>query len=186
MRNQSNIFLPLVVMSVSLSPQEVPTSPTPAPIGQVMGERDKAKEDQVAKSFETIRADAKLPPLGRIRHRSSLEQQVCTLALTGATPKQKLIRTFALYKTLHPESVSTQLSQVASFTGLHPKDNPTFSRYSIAVWRKNDSETGESMYWVGAELYWSAAAEFFDYHFTDDLYNRNAWKKSVAAQCRSK
>src|SRR6267154_3556151 len=114
MRNQSNIFLMLVLISVSLSAQEVPTSPASASIGQLMGEHNKAKEDQIAKLFETIRADARLPPLGRIGHRRSLEQQVCTLALTAATPKQKLIRTFALYKTLHPESVSTQLSQVAS------------------------------------------------------------------------
>jgi hypothetical protein len=48
MRNQSNILLLLVVMSTSLSSQEVPTGPPPALVEQVMGERDKAKEDQVA------------------------------------------------------------------------------------------------------------------------------------------
>lgn len=45
MRNQRSILLLLAVISTGLASQEVPA---PAPVGQVMGKRDKAKEDQVA------------------------------------------------------------------------------------------------------------------------------------------
>jgi hypothetical protein len=186
MRNHPSLFLLVVVMSASLSAQEVPAGHTPAPVGQMMGERDKAKEDQVAKMFETIRADAKLPPLGRITHRDSLEQKVCTFVLSGSLPKLRLSNTSALYITPNPETVSAELKHVASFNDLRPKYNPSIERYSVAVWKVRNSQTGETTFWVGLQLYWSAAAEFFDSHFTDDLYYRNEWKKSVAPQCRGK
>jgi len=44
--------------------------------------RDKKKEDQVAKLFEGIRADAKLSKLERVRRRADLEQGICTSSLT--------------------------------------------------------------------------------------------------------
>jgi hypothetical protein len=47
-----------------------------------------------------------------------------------------------------------------------------------------DSQTGETTYWVGVQLFWSAAMEFFDYNFTDDIYYHNDWKKFVAPECR--
>ena len=172
--------------STSVSAQEIPAGAGSTPVGQMMGERDKAKEDQIAKSFETIRADAKLPPLSRIRHRDSLEQKVCTFVLAGTLPKVHLTNTSALYTTLNPEAVSPELKHVASFNDLHPKYNPNTERYSVAVWKMKNSQTGETTFWVGLQLYWSAAAEFFDSYFTDDLYYRNDWKKSVAPQCRGK
>ena len=188
MRNQCKLLLLAVVMSASLSAQEAPAglSPTPAPVGQIMGERDKAKEDQIAKMFETIRADAKLPPLSRIRHRDSLEQKVCTFVLSGSLPKLHLSDTSAIYTTSNLETVSPELKHVALFNHLHPKYNPRVERYSVAIWKVTNYQTGETNFWVGLQLYWSAAAEFFDYHFTDDLYYRNEWKKSVAPQCRAK
>jgi len=151
-----------------------------------MGERDKGKEDQVAKLFEKLRSDLKIQKLARIKHRDSLEQRVCTIALTGTVPKQASTRIFGLYKTAQPESISAELYKVASFNELHPKQNPSYSRYSVAVWRAKDSQTGEPTYWIGVHLYWSAAMEFIDYHFTDDIYYHNDWKKSVAPQCRGK
>src|SRR5260370_21227047 len=54
-------------------------------VGQVIVVRDKGNEDQIAKLFETIRVDAKLPSLTRIAHRDRLEQHVCTIA-HAATP----------------------------------------------------------------------------------------------------
>jgi len=145
-----------------------------------MRPRDKGKEDQVAKLFETIRVDAKLSRLGRIRHRDSLEQHVCTVALTGVIPRNSVEDTFVLYKTSQPESISTELKQVALF------DDDRFPRYSVAVWRAGDSLAGEVTYWVGVQRYWSAPFEFFDYHFTDDIYYHNDWKKNVAPVCRGK
>jgi len=47
-----------------------------------------------------------------------------------------------------------------------------------------DSKTGDNVYWVGAQLFWNAAVEFFDYHFTDDIEYHNEWKKTVAPECR--
>jgi hypothetical protein len=186
MKNQHQIILLVVLLATGLSAQEVAVGTTQVNVGQIMGERDKRKEEQVAKLFETVRADAKILPLSRIRHRDSLEQTVCTIAVTSALPKFASANTFAFYKTAAPESISAELNKVALFNHLHPKNNPGYSRYSIAVWRVKDSQTGETTYWVGVHLYWSAAMEFFDYHFTDDIYYHNDWKKSVAPQCRGK
>ena len=65
-----------------------------------------------------------------------------------------------------------------------PETHPRCTRYSVAVWRASDSQTGETTYWVGFHLYWSAVMEFYDAHFTDDIYYRNEWKKSIAPECR--
>ena len=88
--------------------------------------------------------------------------------------------------TLQPETISPALNHVASFDALHPKNKAGYRRFSVAVWRNRDSQNKEAMYWVGVELYWSAPVEFFDYHFTDDIYYHNEWKKSVAPECRGK
>jgi hypothetical protein len=81
--------------------------------GQAIGERDKDKENQIAKSFETIRSDEKLPQLTRSKHRDSLEQQVCTGALAGVVPKNNLGDRSAIFESSKPESTSTELKQVA-------------------------------------------------------------------------
>jgi hypothetical protein len=165
---------------------EAPVPASPADGGRLMGERDKGKEDQVSKLFETVRADAKISQLTRIRNRDSLEQSVCTIALTGTLRKLTTTDTSTVYKTLQPESIFTELKQLASSDDLHPKNNPSYTRYSVAVWRLRDSLSGEVAYWVGVQLFWSAAMEFFDYHFTDDIYYHNDWKKYVAPECRGK
>lgn len=165
--------------------QEVPVIAKQSNVGQLAGARDKAREDQVAKLFEGIRGDAKLPHLKRIEHRESLEQTVCTIALTGKPPKNTW-QTTGFYKTANPGSITPELSKVAIFNNLHPKGNPSYARYSVAVWPVKESQTGELKYWVGVQLFWSAGMEFFDYHFTDDIYYHNNWKKSIAAPCRNK
>jgi hypothetical protein len=186
MSSQYKILLLVVALASGLLAQQMAAPATQATGARVMGKRDKGKEDQVAKLFETIRTDAKIPHLGRIGHRDSLEQEVCTAALTGTIPKYASSNTYALYKTMEPDSVSVELHRVASFNQLHPKANPSIARYSVAVWHWTDAQTGESTYWVGIHLYWSAAMEFVDYHFTDDIYSHNDWKKQVAPQCRNK
>jgi hypothetical protein len=176
----------LVLALLAATAQEVPVTAKQGNVGQVTGERDKAKEDQVAKLFEDIRGDAKLPHLKRIGHRESLEQKVCTIALTGKPPKYNSTSTSGFFKTANPDSVTPELSKVALFNNLRPKNNPSYARYSVAVWPVKESQTGELMYWVGVQLFWSAGMEFFDYHFTDDIYYQNDWKKSIAAPCRNK
>jgi hypothetical protein len=186
MRDLCKALLLVAVLATGLLVQEAPVPARQAQGGRRMGERDIGKEDEVAKLFETIRADAKIPQLTRIRNRDSLEQRVCTIALTGALPKLTLTHTSAVYKTLQLESISTELKQVASFDDLHPKNNPGYARYSVAVWGVRESQTGEATYWVGVQLFWSAGMEFFDYHFTDDIHYHNDWKKYVAPECRGK
>ncbi len=176
----------LVLALLAATAQEGPVTAKQGTVGQPAGTRDKASEDQVAKVFEGIRGDAKLPHLKRIGHRESLEQKVCTIALTGKPPKYTSTNTSGFYKTANPDSVTPELSKVALFNNLNPKNNPSYARYAVAVWPVKESQTGELMYWVGVQLFWSAGMEFFDYHFTDDIYYHNDWKKSIAAPCRSK
>ena len=150
------------------------------------GIRDKDKENAVAKLFETIRVDAKIPPLTRIKYRKSLEQTVCTITLNEHVSERAHKKRPGFYKTSNPESISPELNKLALFNDLHPKYNWGVRRYSVAVWRVTDPQTGEAAYWVGVQLYWSAVTEFVDSHFTDDIYYRNAWKKSIALACRDK
>jgi hypothetical protein len=153
---------------------------------QLTGERDKGKEDVVAKIFETIRVDEKLPALIRITHRDELEEAVCTVAQVGTFGNHNDSQTTAFYKTAQPDSISAELSRVASFKEQLPANRLAFPRYSVAVWQMKDSQGGETQYWVGVQLYWSVLAEFVDYHFTDDVFYHNEWKKDVARQCRGK
>jgi hypothetical protein len=182
----STLVSVLVSALLAATAQEVPVTTKQGNVGQLTGERDKEKEDKVAKLFEGIRADAKIPQLTRIGHRESLEQKVCTISLTDKPPKQTSANVFAFYKTTNPDSVTPELSKVALFNDLHPKYNPSYARYAVAVWPVKDSQTGEPMYWVGIQLFWGAGMEFFDSHFTDDIYYHNDWKKSIAVPCRNK
>ena len=186
MRKLFKTVLFLLVLGVRLSGQQLPASANQSDAGVLLVERDKGGEDKVAKLFELIRTDAKMPQLYRIRHRDNLEQGTCTTALTDIVPKRVPTGTFALYKTVQPESVSAELKNVATLADFHFNNASDFTRYSVAVWRAKNLRTGEVAYWVGVELYWGSAAEFFEGHFTDDMYYRNEWKKKIVPQCRGK
>ena len=186
MRNRYRIGLFFLVLTTGVSAQELPPAAAPTPGPQVMGERDKGMENEVAKLFENIRSDLKTRQLGRIEYRDILEEEVCTIALTGTLARGRNPATFALYKTLKPGSITPELNRVASFDALYPKNKAGYRRYSVAVWRTKDSKTQDTVYYVGVELYWSEVVEFIDYHFTDGTYDRKNWKKAVAPQCRGK
>jgi hypothetical protein len=141
----------------------------------LIGKRDKGAEDVVAKEIETIRAEAKLPALIRIKHHSDLEQTLCTAA--QGTPGSYRTPHSGFYRTMHPETTSPELRSSAL---VQDRARP---RYSVAVWQVKDPQTGEIQYWVGVELYISSTEEFMD-HFTDDVFYKNAWKKEVLPQCR--
>jgi hypothetical protein len=188
MRILSKIALTLVSVSC-LSAQEarVPVDGTSATGRRVMGERDKGKEDEVATLFEKTRSGLKIPHLGRIEYRDILQEQICTVAFTGIPPSiHRDSATFAIYKTARPDVLSPELHRVASFEILHPKNKAGYRRYSVAVWRTKEPQTQETTYWVGVNLYWSAPVEFFDYHFTDGIYDRKISEKDVVPQCRAK
>lgn len=152
----------------------------------LVGRRDEGTEDVVAKVFESIRVDAKLPALIRIKHRDSLEQVLCTVSQVGTLGNHRPTVGSTLYKTAQPESISADLNRVASFKEQRPPKNLAYPRYSVAVWQVKDSKTGETQYWVGVELYPSALEEFMENHFTDEILYRNDWKKDVSLQCRGK
>jgi hypothetical protein len=176
----NKIFLLSAVFAITLLGQEAPVTAKRTSAGQVMGQRDKEKEDQIAKLFEGIRADAKIPPLKRIRHRDDLEQQVCTSALTGKSQSP------AFYVTAIPEAITPELKKIASFNRVGPRNTPWSTRYSVAVWRVREPQTGGVLYWVGVRSYGTAVGEFVDCHFTDDVFYCGKWKESVARPCRGK
>src|SRR5580698_9489448 len=123
------------------------------------GDRDKVKEDAVAKLLETIRADAKIPSLTRIRHRDSLEEGICSIAQAGSLGNRQSGDRAAFYKTSTPESISSELEKVASFNKVGPNSKLAYPRFSVAVWQVKDSQKGETVYWVGVERYPSALEE---------------------------
>jgi hypothetical protein len=166
----ASLFLALLAATA----QEAPTAAKQGNAGQVKVEREKEKEDQVAKLFESIRAEAGLSQLKRIRHRDDLEQGVCTSALSGEVSK----RQWGFYTTADPGSITSDLKKIASLNRLE--------RYSVAVWRVKDRNTGEVAYRVGVGLYETALGEFVNCHFTDDLHYCGKWKKSIARPCRGK
>ncbi len=145
-------------------------------------ERDKEKEDEVAKLFEGIRFEAKLPPLKRIRHRADLEQGVCTSALTDKPLKFGNVS----YITTDPQSITPELRKIASSDRVDSNKRPWYARYSVAVWRVKDPQVGKFAYRVGLGLYGTAVGEFVDCHFTDDVYYCGKWKESIARPCRGK
>lgn len=162
--------------------QEPPLATSADNAERLMVERDKGKEDKVAKLFEGIRTEAKLPQLTRIRHREDLEQAVCTSALSGKPSH----RGSANYTTTDPESITPELQKIASSNRLDSKKRPWYARYSVAVWRVKDPQTGEPSYRVGVGLYETAVSEFVDCHFTDDVHYCGKWKESIARPCRGK
>ena len=177
----------LLVSALAFAPlaaaaQEAPPVTKQGDTEQHTVARDKEKEDQVAKLFEGIRADAKLPRLQRIRYRADLEQGICTSALTGQPSKQGA----AFYITADPESITPELKKIAASNRLDPHNKPWYARYSVAVWRVNDPQAGKVAYRVGVGLYETGLAEFVDCHFTDDVHYCGKWKESIARPCRGK
>jgi hypothetical protein len=170
-----------LVYALLAATQEAPPA-RQSDAGRLMVERDKEKEDQVAKLFEASRAEAKLPQLQRIRYRSELEQGVCTSALTDKPSKHGA----AFYITTDPESIPPELKKAASFNKLDPNNRPWYTRYSVAVWRVKDPQAGKVAYRVGVGLYGTTLGEFVDCHFTDDVHYCGKWKESIARPCRGK
>jgi hypothetical protein len=93
--------------------------------------RNRQEEDVVAHAFDTVRTDAKLGRLSRIRERKELEQLICTASVNGqipvsmntslgtSTPSLHLDTPSALYKTASPGDVTPELRTIALFE--HPR-----------------------------------------------------------------
>jgi len=172
----------IVFALLAATAQEVPPATKPGDAGRFTVERDKQREDQVAKLFEGIRAEAKLPQLQRIRHRADLEQGICTSALIDKPSKLGA----ASYTTADPETITPELEKIASSNRLDSNKRPWYARYSVAVWRMKDPRALKVEYRVGVGLYGTAVGEFVDCHFTDDVHYCGKWKDSIAPPCRGK
>jgi hypothetical protein len=160
--------------------------------------RNSQEEDAVANLFDTVRKDANLRPLSRIKDRKSLEQLACTASVTAKVPlfssgfpvlgnNSKFQDTpSALYKTVNPTELTPELQRIAVFErprGQH-RHTSGYSRYAVAVWSTQQEMGEKTEYWVGIELFWSAGAEFFLNHFSDAMEWKNEWKTFVVPECR--
>ena len=173
-------------------------------------QNDRQKEDAVAKLFDQVRKDAKLHHLSRIEERTSLQQLVCTVAVTGKIPRfrsgfpvlgndsidvvnqqeagnsvAKAYQPSALYKTTKPEELTPELKRVALLERPRKRNgHPSgYTRYSVAVWTVQQPNV-KAEYWVSVELFWSAGSEFFLNHFSDAMEWKNEWKSFVTPECR--
>ena len=164
-------------------------------VGQSLSKAERhSLEDKVANEFEGIRRDAKLRPLSRIKHREQLEKEACTVSVvsTEAIDNHLPFRFYyLLYRTIDPTLPTPELRQIASFESYVAKQPANvkriiedstheLTRYSIAVWRKDQSD-----YVVGVRLYYPAELEWLDKHLTDDAFYKNDWKDHIAPECRS-
>lgn len=143
----------------------------------------KQYENRVSKLFETIRQEAGLPHLSRIRDRRDLVQLVCSAAVNDASPSANAPAA-VMYRTRAPETTTEELDQIARFKDLEPDPTPPWTRYAVAVWPATDSESKQRVWWVGIKIYTSALMEWVDNNLTDDRPYRNNWKKLVAPGCR--
>jgi hypothetical protein len=151
------------------------------------------QEDELARTFENAQKHAGAKPLARIKFREEVQELVCTVALNDSVPmystgipvlgsNDKWHPASALYKTKEPAKATDEIGRLASLDRLHKQG---YKRFSVAVWRSALSNQ-EGQYWVGIQFYASAGFEFLDYHFTDEIWYHNAWKKAVAPECRSR
>jgi hypothetical protein len=147
-RIRIKLLIGVVFALLAYTVQEALAAGAPREAGRLTVEREKEKEDQVAKLFESIRAGANISPLQRIGHRADLEQSVFTSALTDTPPKNGS----AFYVTANPESVTPELKKIALCNRMNSKRKSWYSRYSVAIWRVKDQQAGTVSYRVGVGL----------------------------------
>ena len=160
--------------------------------------RNSREEDTVANLFDSVRKDAKLNRLSRIRDRESLQQLTCTVSVTEKVPMFSSgspvlgnsarweDTSSALYETMNPSEIAPELRRIALFERPRGRRGraPGYARYSVAVWpAQPKTDEGKTEYWVSIELFWSAGNEFFLNHFSDAMEWKNEWKKFVVPEC---
>jgi len=151
------------------------SAPRPRPQG------DRQQEDSVANLFDQVRKEAKLHRLRRIGSRTSLQQLVCTVAVTNNVPRftsgfpvlgndsidgvtnekqagsivVNVDRPSAIYKTSNPGELTPELKRIALFERQRGRDGhkPGYARYSVAVWRNQQPTSENAEYWVAVQLF---------------------------------
>ena len=174
----------VTVLALLFGPSALPKSPPKKE------NRDVGKENEVATAFAKARNDVAGRQLTRIVYRQELQQLVCTAAARNSPPVydtgvQALIGAPAhapssLVKCTEQAVFKSEIQRLANYDKTGKQG---YRRYSVAVWRaRQPANTSDC--WIGIELYVSAGAEFFDNHFTDDMFYGKKWKKIVAPECR--
>lgn len=189
------LFLLLSWLPTSGHGQSEPMHQTPKPASTP--HRNSHEEDVVAHLFDTVRADAKLGRLSRIRDRKELQQLICTASVNGkipvstntilaGTPSLPTDTPSTLYKTASPGDVTPELRTIALFERPRGRSGhtPGHKRYSVAVWPVQQEQDSNPEYWVGIGLFWSTSNEFFLNHFSDSIEYKNKWKRFVAPECK--
>jgi hypothetical protein len=149
-------------------------------------------EDSVANQFASMRKSSGLRKLTRIKNRTQLRQMVCTAAVNEGFKRWGTV----IYETNDLSTPNVQLEQLAKFDAPVQKPPtvitdssvgsyrtggmPKIERFAVAVWPSKNPNS----HWVGIGLYWGGAWEWFDLHLTDDMYDRNEWKKNIAPECK--
>ena len=175
----------VTVLVLLLVPSAIPKSAPPKKEG-----RDVGKENEVATAFAKARSDVAARPLTRMAYRQELQQLVCTAAVRNSPPVYDTGVQALIGAPAHAPSSLVKCSEEAVFkseiqrlANYDKTGKQGYRRYSVAVWRaRQPSNTPDC--WIGIELYGSAGAEFFDNHFTDDMFYGKKWKKIVAPECR--
>ena len=136
-----------------------------------------ALEDQIAKTFISIRADAHLTRLTRIKYRVDLQGWTCTAAERDSSLYPWIFKT--------DDPLSDPRLRRRALTE-ESKGGPNSARFAVAVWPARESpSSAKEAFWVGINMYWTAWWEFFDHTFTDDLFYRNDWKQGVSPACKN-
>lgn len=94
-------------------------------------------EDEVAKAFIQIRAEARLPKLTRIKNREEVQQLTCTAASRDAAVKYGPLT----YKTGDPFTFPSELRKEPLYTD--PHGVVPFTRFAVAVWPAQKTSSGE-------------------------------------------
>jgi hypothetical protein len=137
-------------------------------------------EDSVAKLFEETRRTNGLPHLGRIKHRTVLERLVCTASISGKPVRLESQADSVLYQTDNITAANPKFLRVAKYDDSRSKGEPKIGRFAVAVWPVGGDS---ARYWVGVSLYWGAASEYFEYHFTDSKFYEPDFSKVIAPSC---
>jgi hypothetical protein len=137
-------------------------------------------ENSVARLFEDTRRANGLPHLGRIKHRIALERLVCTASTSGKPVTLESQADSILYQTDNITASNPEFLRVAKYDDSHSKGEPKISRFAVAVWPVDGDS---AKYWVGVSLYWGAANEYFEYHFTDSMFYKPDFSKVIAPSC---
>jgi hypothetical protein len=180
--SQLGLLLMLLGFGVFLPAQQ---AASPADLAKLTPDQIKARnnfEDEIAQAIITSRQAAGLGTIKRI-HATKLRKLTCTFALKNdALGFQKELYGFPSVQLVasRDEFTKTYREWLRSRSGNEWTGGPKIERFAVGAWPAQEA----GKYWVRFEYHPSAAAEWVDNTFTDQLFYKNDWKKVVAETCK--